>query len=322
MKPVPALFLCLLFAAAGPAAAEEVSFKISLSRAKPKLAEKFTLRLELSCPADYDVKPDTSAFQDDVFELTDIKRLKPAVSGALKTEAFQLEAIAFNLGVSTFPETTWLLAKGADVKQASSPPFTVEILPVFDSKKDKEGIKDIYPPFSFIPWLWVILGALAAALVAYLIYRKLDKPAGKGPGAAAGPDNRTPYQRACDDIEKLLRSGLWEEGKIKEFYSGLSDIFRGYLDAEFDIKAELMTTNNITRDLRKTGADIKTVVKTRELLENSDLVKFARFRPGEDDRDAAVASLKELLIFFTNQKENAAAGAALKAASRKEGRKP
>ncbi|MBI4802968.1 MAG: hypothetical protein HY796_10640 [Elusimicrobia bacterium] len=296
----------LLLAAPRPAGGEEVSFKIARSAAKPKLAEQFTLRLELSCPADYDVKPDTSSFQDEVFELTLIKRLAPTASGAVKTEVFELEASAFNTGISTFPETTWLLTKGADIKKASSPAFAIEILPLYDGKKEKEGIKDIYPPFSFIPWIRLILGALAAAAAAYFLYKKFKRTAG-GPLAPAVADNRTPYQFASDALAELLASGLWDEGKVKEFYSRLSDIFRNYLDAEFAVKAELMTTNGITRDLKKTGADIKTVIKTRELLENSDLVKFAKFRPGQKDRDAAVASLKELLAAFTRQKENAAA---------------
>ncbi|MBU2572768.1 MAG: hypothetical protein KKH28_01655 [Elusimicrobia bacterium] len=309
MTPAFKLNVLLVFLAAllPPAAGgEEVSFKIGLSAAKPKLAEQFTLRVELSCPADYDVKPDTSSFQNDVFELTRIKRLAPTVSGAVKTEIFELDASAFDIGISTFPETVWLLTKGADIKKASSPAFAIEILPLFDGKKEKEGIKDIYPPFRFIPWLQLLLGALAAAAAAYLLYKKLKKTA-PGPGVSAPADTRTPYQAASDALNELLNSGLWDEGKVKEFYSRLSDIFRNYLDAQFSVKAELMTTNDITRGLRKTGAEIKTVIKTRELLENSDLVKFARFRPGQKDRDAAVSALKELLVAFTNQKENAAA---------------
>ena len=158
----------------------------------------------------------------------------------------------------------------------------------------------------------ILAGLLAAALAAWFIYRRNKARSGTQGGGAA-PDTRSPYQKASDALTELSASGIWEKGGIKEFYSRLSDIFRNYLDAQFGLKAELMTTNHITRELRRTGADIKTVIKTRELLENTDLVKFAKFKPGDKERDAAVSGLKELLVFFTQQEENrrALANAAL-----------
>lgn len=318
-KALPAALL-LAFA---PAAAhcEAVSFKIGLSEAKPGLAEPFTLKFELSCPADYEVGPDTASFRNDVFEVTRIKKLKPGpAAGGVKTEIFELEVSAFNIGVSTFPATDWLLTRGAETRTASSPAFPIDVRPLFDSKKEEgQGIRPIYPPYRFPPWLWIILGALAAAAAAYFLYKWLGRRSAAGlAAAAAAADTRTPYQKASDALDKLVNSGLWDEGKVKEFYSGLSDIFRNYLYAEFAIAAELMTTNMITRDLKKTGADIKTVIKTREFLESADLVKFAKFRPGEGDRDSTVRALRELLTAFAAQKHAAEAAAAAKAQAAKD----
>jgi len=300
-----ALAAALLLPAGRTAAQTTVSFKLTPPAAQPRLAETFPLRLELTCPAEYTVRPDTSAFSNDVFELLEIKKISSKTAGALKTETFELAVSAFAIGVSTFPETAWLLAAGAELKEAKSPAFPLEILPFFDAKKEPEGIRDILPPFKFIPWLGLLAAFAAAALAAWFIYRRY-KTRAEAAGAATtdAPDLRSPYEKAADALARLSGSGLWEEGKIKEFYSRLSDIFRNYLDGQFGIKAELMTTNDITRELRGTGADIKTVIKARELLENSDLVKFAKFKPGEKERDSAVSSLKDLLIFFTQRDEN------------------
>lgn len=296
-----ALTLSLLPAAAG---AQTVSFKLTPPASKPKLAEPFTLRLELTLPADYSVTPDTSSFTNSVFELLKIKKISSKTSGELKTDAFDLNLAAFDIGVSTFPETAWLLAKGPELKEAKSPSFELEILPLFDTKKEPEGIRDIRPPFRFIPWLWLAAGLLAAAAAAWALYRRYRARTAAALAAEAAPDLRSPYQKAADAITELSVSGIWEKGGIKEFYSRLSDIFRNYLDAQFGIKAELMTTNDITRELRRTGADIKTVIRTRELLENADLVKFAKFKPEEKERDASVSALKDLLAFFTRLDEN------------------
>ena len=307
-----ALALQLLAASlpAPAAGAPTVSFKLTPPAAKPKLAEPFTLRLELTAPADYSVRPDTSPFTDEVFELLKIKKISSRTEGPLRTDTFDLDVTAFGIGVSTFPETAWLLAKGGDLKEAKSDPFALEVLPLFDAAKEGTAIRDIRPPFKFIPWLWLLAGLLAAAAAAWLAYRLKKTGSAAAPAAGAAPDLRTPYQKASDAIAELTASGLWGEGRIKEFYSRLSAIFRVYLDDELKIKAELMTTNDITRDLRRTGADIKTVIRCRELLENADLVKFAKFKPDEKERDGAVSSAKDLMIFFTQQEENRRALAA------------
>ncbi|MFA6433085.1 MAG: hypothetical protein WCW52_00165 [Elusimicrobiales bacterium] len=285
------------------AGAQTVSFKLTPPAAKPKLSEPFTLRLELTVPAGYSVRPDTAAFANDVFELLKIKQLSSKTAGGLTTGAFELDLAAFGIGVSTVPETTWLLTKGTEVKEAKSPSFALEVLPLFDAQKTPGDIRDIHPPFKFIPWLRLLAGLLAAAGAAWLGYRKyLARPPGLPPGAA--PDMRSAHRKALDALAELCASGIWEEGRVKDFYSRLSDIFRGYLDAQFGIKAELLTTGDITRELRGTGADIKTVIRTRELLENADLVKFAKFKPGEKERDSAVAALKDLLAYYTRQDED------------------
>lgn len=301
------------------AGAQTVSFKLTPPAARPKLAEPFTLRLEIALPADYSVAPDTSSFANDVFELVKIKKISSKTAGALKTDTYELDAAAFDIGISTFPETAWLLAKGPELKEAKSPPLALEIMPLFDTTKEQEGIRDIRPPFKFIPWLRLLAGLLAAALAAWLLYRRYKSRFSSAPAAGAAPDPRSPYQKAADALAELSVSGIWEEGRIKEFYSRLSDIFRNYLDAQFGIKAELMTTNDITRELRRTGADIKTVIKTRELLENADLVKFAKFKPGERERDTAVSALKDLLAFFSRREGNSPALSAPEREARKPG---
>jgi hypothetical protein len=307
--PRALLLAAALLFQAGPVPAQTVSFKISPPAVKPRLSEPFQLRLELTGPADYAVKPDTSTFSNDVFELLKIERTSSKTAGPLRTEAFNLRVSAFSIGVSTFPETAWLMDNGAERKEVRSPSFQLEIMPLFDEKTEPEGIRDIRPPFRFIPWLWLLIGMLAAAMAGWLLYRRF---AGRGisAGAVAVPDTRSAYEKASGALAELDASGLWEEGRIKEFYSRLTDIFSSYLDAQFGIKAELMTTNRITRELRRTGAGIKTVILTRELLERSDLAKFAKLKPGDRDRDADVSALRDLLLSYSQKTESEPAPAA------------
>lgn len=296
-----ALALAPVYAGAG----EAVSFKITPPAGKPRLAEVFKLRVEVSFPEKYTIRPDTASLEGQDFSLLSFAGSGGRADGGLKTETFELRAQAFSLGVSTFPELSWTLyGPGAGGASAKSPSFTLEILPAFQSKPG-EDIRDIYQPFRYVPWLWLLAGALAAAAGLALYLRRWRGSAGQT--AAAWSDPRTPYQRAKDRLGGLERSGLAAAGRLKEYYIGLTAVLRFYLAEEFSINAELMTTSDLARELKRTGADIKTTLRSREFLQKADLVKFARLKP--EDAGADETALEEIMSELNRAAEAARAAA-------------
>jgi len=75
----------------------------------------------------------------------------------------------------------------------------------------------------------------------------------------------------------LNKKGFLEEKKLKEFYSEFSDILRRYLERRFGIMALDRTTREILSDLKIGDFSSGLVGKVKEVLESSDLVKFAKF---------------------------------------------
>ncbi|MCX5785236.1 MAG: hypothetical protein NTX59_06075 [Elusimicrobia bacterium] len=303
MKFLNVFFLAFL-TAVQTAASQTVSFKITPPPQKPKLAEPFKLRLEASYGGNYTVKIDTASIDSEFFEILKITKLSSKESGGASTSEFEFEAEAFAIGVSTFPEITFQLYGAGGAMEAKSPSFPLEIEPLFEKPKPGESaeIKDIYPPLKFIPWFWLIAAFLALCALGAFLYARRKKPAA-ALAAETRKDTRTPYRRAMDSLESLAASGLWEEGKIKDFYICFSAIFRLYMKEQFAIDALLMTTASLLRELKKTGAEVQTLIKSRELLERSDLVKFAKFKPQQKDSD--LADLREILGGLTRQTENA-----------------
>ncbi|HNW44374.1 MAG TPA: hypothetical protein PKI19_07710 [Elusimicrobiales bacterium] len=303
MKKVLLAALSLALFAAPAAAQETVTFKLIPPPGKLKLTEIFTVKAEASLPPDYSIAPDSTSADSENFELLSLTRTGGAEADGLKKEFFEIKAQAFALGVSTFPAITWNLSRsgGGAPAQAKSPVFQVEVLPLFESKPG-EGIRDIYPPLRFIPWYWLALAAAAAAAAGFLLYRKFRRRSGSA-AAAAWADTRPPYRRARDRADKLAACALAGAGKFKELYIGLTSILRFYLAEEFAIDAALMTTADLTRELKRTGADIKTTLRAREFLRKADLVKFARLQP--EDAAADTAALKELLDDFHQASEKA-----------------
>ena len=314
MRRTTLLMLAAFLAAATAAAQEQVSLTVTPPAEKIKLAETFKFKVEASLPGNYSIRPDTAAAEGSDFELISFTRAGEEKKDGRRTETFEIKARAYALGISTFPALTWRLGGEAppDAAVASSS-FTVEVLPLFTTKEG-EDIRDIYPPFRYIPWAWLLALALAAAAAFYLYRRRRAGPAA-GP-AAAWLDLRSPYQRARDRLAGLEKSPLAAAGRLKEFYTGLTSVLRLYLSEEFSIDASQMTTAVLGRELKRTGTDIKTALRARELLQKSDLVKFARLKPGDAEADSR--ALEELLAEFHRAAESARALAAAAAAAQKQ----
>jgi len=314
MRRTTLLILAAFLAAAPAAALEEVSITVTPPAGKVKLAEAFTFKVEASLPENYSLKPATSAPEGSDFELLSFTKAGETKKDGRRTETFELKARAFALGISTFPALTWSLGGEAPPDaSADTAPFPVEVLPLFKTKEG-ESIRDIYPPFRYIPWPWLLALALAAAAAFYL-YRRRRAGTAAGP-AAAWLDPRSPYQRARDRLAGLEKSPLAAAGRLKEFYTGLTSVLRLYLAEEFSIDASQMTTSVLGRELKRTGTDIKTALRARELLQKSDLVKFARLKPGDAEQDSR--ALEELLAEFHRAAEHARALAAAAAAAQKQ----
>ena len=314
------LSLLAIFLAAAPAAAQDsVSLTVTTPPGKIRLADSFKFTVEASLPEAYSLMPDTASADGSGFELLSFAKTGETRKDGRKTENFEIKAQAFTLGISTFPAISWSIGGAPEGSTAATAPFTLEVLPLFKTREG-EGIRDIYPPFRYLPWPWLLALSLAVA-AAIFAYRMRAHGAAAGIQKFAWLDPRSPYQRASDRLEKLGKSPLAAAGKLKEFYTGLASVLRLYLAEEFSIDASLMTTPVLGRELKRTGADIKTALRARELLQKSDLVKFARLKPEDAEADSRV--LEELLAEFHRAAETARAQAAAAAAAQKQtGRRP
>lgn len=314
MRTAALLLLLLSAPAAAPAqpapAGGPVTLAVTPPDGKVGLAETFDFKVEASMPEGYTLRPDTAAASNSEFQVTRFASKGVKTAAGRRTETFEVEAKAFTLGVSTFPALAWQAAgpgaaAGSVVK---SEPFNLEVLPAFEIKEG-EDIKDIYGPYGYFPWRLALLLAALAALAFYL-YRRFSGGKAALFSRAAWHDARGPYQRARERLDKLAGSPLAQSGRMKEYYTGLTAVFRFYLDEEFAMEASQLTTSDLCRELKRTGAELKTLTQARDLLHKADLVKFARLKPADPAADAD--ALRELLASFNAAAEQARA---LKAAA-------
>jgi hypothetical protein len=100
-----------------------------------------------------------------------------------------------------------------------------------------------------------------------------------------------PHVEAIRRLEALHNQKLPQNGKHKQYWSGITDILREYLDGRFGIGAMEMTSDETLAALdapRSEGiVDEKRFKNLGELLRTADLVKFAKFVPDDNETEGA-----------------------------------
>ena len=168
-------------------------------------------------------------------------------------------------------------------------------------------IKDITPilrqPYTFWEvFRWVLLVLLLAGL--FLLWRYVWHPYFVKKMMQAGetvePEKLVPPDvRALEALEALRMKKLWQQGRLKEYHTELTDIVRRYLAGAHGINSAEMTTGQ-TLDAFSASqvCTDETYRLLRQMLETADMVKFAKSEPPayEHDRsmEAAVEFVKEL----------------------------
>ena len=131
----------------------------------------------------------------------------------------------------------------------------------------------------FKSYLWWILGFLMLlGIILYFVLRKKETPEeiiAKIP----------PYELALRRLKELDDKQLWQKNKIKKYYVELTDIVRSYIEREMNIPAlesttdELLETITDFNTLSSLNIPEQTILKLKKLLQEADLVKFAKFKP-------------------------------------------
>ena len=111
----------------------------------------------------------------------------------------------------------------------------------------------------------------------------------------------SPIEKAIAYLQNLDKKQLVQRGDVKEYYSEMTDITRTYIEESIHIPAMESTSSELMEALKKAIADKKMFVNREELdkfkkvLENSDLVKFAKVFPGQQDMQGDFDQMKSFV---------------------------
>ena len=163
--------------------------------------------------------------------------------------------------------------------------------------RDITAIEKIpYTFWEIFRWVLLVL-ALAALIFAAWWIVKHRKQVSEVFSPSAPVDHRNPEERALDRLNALRQQHLWQNGKVKEYHTELTDSVRTFIEESTGIRATEMTSDETIAEVEHGKWNVQKDL-LRGIFNTADLVKFAKSEPlpHEHDRSMndAVTFIKEL----------------------------
>jgi hypothetical protein len=272
---------------------------------KVQVGKPFTLDLSLKVPYGWfvewnDFATDTLSEQLDIIKRSEVERTADADSNVIVKQ--QLTLMTFDTGQIQVPPVALTYAKSFDdpdrLKAYTDPinlysttiavDTTMAYKPIVEPLAAPVQMKEVYP------WL---LGVLLLALAVFGIWywRKHHKTKVDADGNIIKGPVIPPYDKAVGDLENLRQRKLWQSGKVKEYFSTLTDIAREYIEGQFGVNAVEMTTDDIMEEVKSLHFSQDTYNKLKETMEVADLVKFAKYSSSNLESENAMSSMTEFV---------------------------
>jgi len=303
-KLLPLIILAASLATAALYAADfPIRVQAQVDRREIVLGDVMEYKLTLEYPKDYKLNlPDlTSIFGN--FEIKKQKNIPPKTIGGFFSARrnfaeFTYSITNFNIGeqsISSF--TASFTLPSGEIKEGTVPEIIIKVNPVKENSGDGQDIRDIKPPLSLgINKLLIFTLLLFLAVGIYLYFLQKKQEVAPEAGEAFEEAEVPPEETANKLLDELLAKNLVMEGRIKEFYIELSDIIRRYLSAKYGVPVIERTTDEVCRDLKKTGVvERKRQAEIKEFLDNCDMVKFAKYIPVENEINADVEKARGII---------------------------
>lgn len=140
----------------------------------------------------------------------------------------------------------------------------------------------------------IVLGILALLAAIYFVVKRIreHKPIISIPQAPPLP----PDTRALNALETLRQSQLWQQGKVKEYHTQLTDILRNYLEETYHIQSTEMTSDQTLEAFHGCPAyNVDSEQHLRQILQTADMVKFAKSEPQPYQHDLSMTQAVDFI---------------------------
>ena len=270
-----------------------------------QVGKPFTLDLSLKVPYGWfvewnDFAIDTLSEQIDIIKRGNVERTADADSNVIVKQ--QLTLMTFDTGQIQLPAVGLTYAQSFDDSirlQAFTEPIDLyaTTIVVDTLQPYKPIVEPIAAPIQMkevFPWILIALLVILIGLGIWLFARRRKARVDEEGDIVRGPVI-PPYDKAVGDLKRLREEKPWQSGKVKEYFSSLTDIVREYIEGQFGVNAVEMTTDDIMEEIKPLHFSKEAYNKLKDTMEVADLVKFAKYSASTLESDTALSSMTDFV---------------------------
>jgi hypothetical protein len=281
---------------------QSISAKATVDSSSIQIGDQVNLRIEIDQPAN--AKFQIPVFTDTITGKIEIVESFPA--DTLKND--KLLKITHKYLITCFDSGNYVIPSIAIPYALGDAKDTVRTLPVSLAVTNLPvdtvtQVIDIKPPINtpinfaeawpYIAGFIILCGLLL--LIWLLITRKKKTFFFSTPKI-----KEAPHVIALRELDNLRSQKLWQNNKVKPYYSALTEIIRTYIEKRFEVQALEMTTDEIIESFKALHfIDPESKDLFKKLFKLADLVKFAKAEPMPDENEI---SLLNAYQFVNNTK--------------------
>jgi hypothetical protein len=102
------------------------------------------------------------------------------------------------------------------------------------------------------------------------------------------PPSRLAHEIAYEKLHRIVEDDLLRSGKIREYFIRVSETIREYLGNRYGFFAMDLTSRELLEELRDRPTPGLEHGRLKQLLQDADLVKFARLKPTDEMSSGAI----------------------------------
>ena len=277
--------------------AQDVRVNAVLDTSKIRIGEQVKLDLYLSYDAsqkDFKVEwpriGDTITGKVEVISTSVIDTTIPDKNNpSIINQHQQLIVSVYDSGYYAIPGFKFILNNDTNnILYTQALMLEVHTVPTDTSATKLKDIKTVLnEPFNwkwyvnYIYWGVAILLIVVAIVILTIYFNNKNKNKIIEPEKPKIPAHIT----ALATLEKIKTEKIWKDGKEKEYYSSISDAVRLYIEERYGVYALESTTDEIMTAFRSQVVDKESKNKLQQILQLSDLVKFAKMTPIEVENE-------------------------------------
>lgn len=278
--------------------AQSISVSATTDTTSYKVGDYITLTLELRY--DKSIKVQIPPVKDSVKVLDYIQTLPPEKkeNDGKISEVHKFIFSKYDSAQVTIPSLLVYYTEGnsSDKRFLATTPIIITVNKL--QVNQQEDIRDVKEPMTIpLPWwiiLLIIIGIVSLSLGGYYLYKFLKRRK-EGKVEVKPEIIIPPHETALAKLDELDGKKLWQNGRVKEYHSEVTEIVREYFEKRFNFRALEMPSSEILPVLSYL-TEAKIIVETADkFFSNADLVKFAKFEPMPHVNDEMLKQAYEMV---------------------------